>query len=114
MSISHNILIRWKGSTKSFVDEAASALGLQFRPTARYVGGEGVWAVAGEYGVGILRADFDEPLDVYSVRVEIAADEDEEKHARVVFEALKALGAAMTLFAHDIDIELERFAPPAS
>lgn len=114
MSATHDILIRWDGTMKSFVDAAASALDVRFSSTNRYVGGEGVWAVADEYGAGIYRADYDDPLDAYSIAVEIAADEDEEKHARAAFEALKAVGAPMILFAYDLQVELERFIPPAS
>lgn len=114
MSATHDILIRWNGSMKSFIDEAGSALGVTFKPTTRYVGGEGVWAVADAYGVGIYRADYDEPLDAYSVAVEIAADDEEETHARAAFEAMKSIGAPMLLCAHDLQVELERFDPPAN
>lgn len=114
MSASHDIIIRRDGAISTFTDDVSKALGLKFESTDSYVNDAGYWAVAGEYGVGISHADYDEPIDDYQFAIEVAANDEtaEERVARDVFEKLKALSLPMVLF-FNMDIELDRYDPPS-
>lgn len=122
MATPHSILFRSQGSLDSFAAEVSNALAVSFKP-----GGydpDGYWGVASDFGVGAREVSFgtefeedegDEMLrlSTYQFSVDISADEDEAAHARVVFEQLKTLGKRMILL-ENLEIELERFEPPAA
>lgn len=93
----------------------AGVLGVEFSESDRYTGAT-LWAEADNYGIGIVDVDFPPPFESFGFLLDFGTDneEDEYRYAKASFEKLKELSMPMVLFANGVDIELERFIPPAS